>query len=274
MPVSTRRTVVGCRDQGAGETRSGADGHSHPEGRAAVQVALVTGASRGIGAQVARSLGEAGVHVVVNYREKAKRANTVVEEICAAGGQASAAGADVCDDDEVQALLADIEGRLGTLNTLVLNASGGLERGADPGYAMRLNCDAQLRLVTSALPLMAAGSRIVFVTSHQAHFYPGKPVPEGYEPIAASKRAGEDALLALKPALTARGIELKVVSGDMIDGTIIVRLLQRKDPAAVDARRDHAPLPTVEEFAAAISRAALQPDAPETTYVGGADYLA
>jgi NAD(P)-dependent dehydrogenase (short-subunit alcohol dehydrogenase family) len=212
--------------------------------------------------------------VVVNYREKAKRAETVVNEIRAAGGQASAADADVCDQAQVQALLADIKERFGSLDVLVLNASGGLERGANPSYAMQLNRDAQLRLVTLALPVMPRGSRIVFVTSHQAHFYPDTPVPEGYEPIAASKRAGEDALLAAKPALRKHGIELKIVSGDMIDGTIIVRLLHRRDPAAVDARRDHAPLPTVEEFATVITRAALQPDAPETTYVGGADYLA
>lgn len=50
----------------------------------------------------------------------------------------------------------------------------------------------------------------------------------------------------------------------MIDGTISVRLLHRKEPAAVEARRDRAPLPTVEEFAAAITQAAaVQSDAPE-----------
>lgn len=237
------------------------------------RVALVTGASRGIGAEVARKLGAQGLHVVANYREKSRRAEAVVSEIQACGGYASAAGADVCDDTQVQAMLAGIEREFGALDVLVLNASGGLERGADPGYAMRLNRDAQLDLAMSAARLMPAGSRIVFVTSHQAHFSPSTPVPDGYEPIAASKRAGEDALLATKPALEKHGIELKVVSGDMIDGTIIVRLLHRKDPAAVEARRDHAPLPTIDQFANAITQAALMPDVPETTYVGGADYL-
>ncbi|WP_019345203.1 SDR family oxidoreductase [Mycolicibacterium senegalense] len=236
-------------------------------------VALVTGASRGIGAEVARKLGAAGLHVLVNYREKAARANGVVDEIRAAGGQASAAGADVCDEAAVNALLADVRERFGTLDVLVLNASGGLERGADPGYAMRLNRDAQLCLATLALPLMPPGARIVFVTSHQAHFYPTKPVPQGYEPIAESKRAGEDALLAAKPQLAERGITLKVVSGDMIDGTIIVRLLQRRDPAAVEARRSRAVLPSVDEFATEIARAAAVSSYPDTGYVGGADYL-
>ncbi|MGK2880858.1 MAG: SDR family oxidoreductase [Mycobacterium sp.] len=237
------------------------------------RVALVTGASRGIGAEVARQLGAQGLHVVVNYREKTRRAEAVVEEIQACGGHASAAGADVCDNTQVRAMLEGIEREFGALDVLVLNASGGLERGADPSYAMRLNRDAQLHVAMSAMRLMPAGSRIVFVTSHQAHFFPAKPVPDGYEPIAASKRAGEDALLATKPALAEHRIALKVVSGDMIDGTIIVRLLRRKDPAAVAARRDHAPLPTIDQFAKAITQAALMPDVSETTYVGGTDYL-
>lgn len=248
-------------------------GGAESEGGPRRRIALVTGASRGIGAEVARQFGVLGLHVLVNYREKAKRASAVVDEIRTAGGQADTAGADVCDQAQVRALLDAIKQEYGLLDVLVLNASGGLERGADADYAMRLNRDAQLNLATLAIPLMPAGARIVFVTSHQAHFFPGKQVPAGYEPIAESKRAGEDALLAAKPALQEHGIELKVVSGDMIDGTIIVRLLHRKDPDAVEARRSRSVLPTVKEFASAIVEAALQHQVPETTYVGGADYL-
>jgi hypothetical protein len=50
-------------------------------------------------------------------------------------------------------------------------------------------------------------------------------------------------------------------------------LLQRRDPGAVDARRAHAPLPTIEEFAAAIAGAARSPYHPGIVYVGGSDYL-
>ncbi|CAN5144060.1 hypothetical protein BH09ACT8_BH09ACT8_08590 [soil metagenome] len=121
---------------------------------------------------------------------------------------------------------------------------------------------------------MRPGGRIIFVTSHQAHFYPQKPVPSDYVPIALSKRAGEDALRTLQPDLDRLGITLTVVSGDMIDGTIIIRLLQRRDPAAVRARRAQAALPTVDEFAAAIVSAAITSDhGSGTVYVGGADYL-
>ena len=64
---------------------------------------------------------------------------------------------------------------------------------------MAINRDAQLRLVRLLLPHMPPGARIVFVTSHQAHFHGHKQVPADYEPVAASKRAGEDVLRSLIP---------------------------------------------------------------------------
>jgi len=242
---------------------------------AARRVALVTGASRGIGAETAKLLAAKGMHVVVNYREKARRAQAVVDEIIAAGGNASAIGADLSDREDVARMLGDLERGLGRLDAMVLNASGGLERDADPGYALRLNRDAQVQLATAALPLLSSGGRIVFVTSHQAHFHgTGRPLPDGYEPIAASKRAGEDALRALIPEFARRGVGFTVVSGDMIDGTIIIRLLERRDPDAVAARRDAGPLPTVEDFAETVVAAVDARVADgHTFYVGGDDYV-
>ncbi|QIS07675.1 SDR family NAD(P)-dependent oxidoreductase [Nocardia brasiliensis] len=236
---------------------------------------MITGASRGIGAETARILAAGGDHVIINYREKLKRAKAIADAIGAAGGSASTAGADISDADSTRALIDDIVARFGRLDVLVLNASGGLERQAAPGYAMAINRDAQTRLVRLALPHMPSGSRIVFVTSHQAHFHGRKPVPADYEPIAASKRAGEDALRAMIPLLAERNIPLHIVSGDMIDGTIIVQLLERRNPDAVSARRDQAPLPTVTEFATAVAEATTSTaESGHTTYVGGPDYLA
>lgn len=236
---------------------------------------LVTGASRGVGAAIAVQFADPDRHVIVNYREKAKRAGDVVDAVRAAGGDASAVQADVTDEQAVAAMLCDIRERFGGLDVLVLNASGGLEPGADAGYAMRLNCDAQVALARLALPLMAAGGRIVFVTSHLAHFHGRKPVPTDYLPIATSKQAGEEALRRLRQEFEAAGITFVVVSGDMIEGSTMVRLFERRDPDAVAARRDAGGgLPSAAEFAAAIVRATDEPhENGDTIYVGGADYL-
>ncbi|SKN50348.1 short-chain dehydrogenase [Mycobacteroides abscessus subsp. abscessus] len=238
------------------------------------RIFLVTGASRGIGAEVARQLASPATHVVVNYREKTKRAQGIAEDISAAGGHASILQGDLSDEQEREAMLADIEQQHGRLDVLILNASGGLELGAHPGYPMRINRDAQVHLAQSALPLMRPGGRIVFVTSHQAHFHGRKPVPAEYIPIAESKRAGEDALRAMAPTFARTGMDFVVVSGDMIDGTIIVRLLERRNPDAVTDRRSHGDLPSIEEFASAIVAATHEPHAVgDTVYVGGHDYL-
>jgi 3-oxoacyl-[acyl-carrier protein] reductase len=238
------------------------------------QIILITGASRGIGAEVAIQLAHDERRIVVNYREKARRANDVVEAVRAAGGDALAVQADLCDEPAVEAMLDGIKRRFGRLDVLVLNASGGMEHGADAGYAMRLNCDAQVRLAQRALPLMPHGGRIVFVTSHQAHFHDRKPVPVDYRDVAVSKRAGETALREMRSAFEANGIALVVVSGDMIDGTITVGLLERRDPDAVAARRAAGRLPSIPEFAGAVVRATQEPDRDgQTIYVGGQDYL-
>jgi NAD(P)-dependent dehydrogenase (short-subunit alcohol dehydrogenase family) len=240
--------------------------------------ALVTGSSRGIGAETARLLAGLGAAVVVNYRDKARRADAVVTEIEAAGGSALAVRADLTEPAEVRAMFKEAGARFGGLDLLVLNASGGMERDADPGYALRLNRDAQLDALDSALPLMAAGSRVVFVTSHQAHFVEHRPTMPEYLPVARSKRAGEDALRARIGELSERGVDLVVVSGDMIEGTITATLLNRANPGAIEERRAlGGGLPTVAEFAAAVAEQAAAA-APEealpgrTVFIGGADY--
>ena len=234
------------------------------------RVAVVTGSSRGIGADTARYLAEAGAAVVINYRSKAPRAEKIAGEIVAAGGRAIAVGADLTDAASVQALFERTVAELGPVDLLVLNASGGMETGMGEDYAMRLNRDAQVNVVDNALPHLAAGARIVFVTSHQAHFIRTTPTMPEYEPVALSKRAGEDALRAKLPELEARGVEFVVVSGDMIEGTITATLLERANPGAIAARKEDAgKLYNVAEFAAEVAAAAVDP-VPEdhTRYVG------
>ena len=232
--------------------------------------ALVTGSSRGIGADTVQYLAGAGAKVVVNYRNKEKRAQQLVAKIEAAGGEAIAVGADLTDADSLAAMFSVVEGEWGGLDVLVMNASGGMESGMAEDYALQLNRDAQVSLLTAALPLMAPGSRVVFVTSHQAHFIRTTETMPEYLPVALSKRAGEDALREMIPQLEAAGVEFVVVSGDMIEGTITATLLERSNPGAISSRKESAgKLYNVAEFAAEIALAAVEPiPADHTKLVG------
>src|SRR4051812_30034559 len=84
--------------------------------------ALVTGASRGIGAATARALAEAGWPVGVNYRSDEEGAQAVVEAIAAAGGTAVAAPGDVSRVEAVEELFANLESRFERVAVLVNNA--------------------------------------------------------------------------------------------------------------------------------------------------------
>jgi NAD(P)-dependent dehydrogenase (short-subunit alcohol dehydrogenase family) len=235
------------------------------------KIALVTGASRGIGASTARQLAEAGADIVINYRSKAPRAEEVAQIVRDRGQRAVLAQADLTQENETQKMIELAREQFGRLDLLILNASGGLEKDRDKDYAVELNVTAQTRVVRLALPILATGARIVFVTSHLAHFYGQIPSLSDYEPVAASKRAGEDALRAQIPELCSRGISLVVVSGDLIEGTITAKLLNRSQRGLIEERRAEAgSLPTVDEFAAAIVAAASDAamKSGDTLYIG------
>lgn len=221
--------------------------------------ALITGSSRGIGAQTAEYLAEAGASVVINYRNKEARAQKLVETIEASGGTALALGADLTDPVGVARMMGAIKEKWGGLDIVVLNASGGMEADMGEDYAMKLNRDAQVGLLTSALPLMERGSRVVFVTSHQAHFIREVDTMPEYLPVALSKRAGEDALRGMVDQLASLGIDFVVVSGDMIEGTVTATLLNRANPGVIEQRKEQVgKLYNVEEFAAEVALAAVE----------------
>jgi 3-oxoacyl-[acyl-carrier protein] reductase len=85
-------------------------------------IAVITGASRGIGAATASVLAGQGFRVVVNYRSSAEEADEVVRAITAAGGQAMAIRADVTEADQVDAMVREIEQRWAGVDVLVHNA--------------------------------------------------------------------------------------------------------------------------------------------------------
>jgi 3-oxoacyl-[acyl-carrier protein] reductase len=86
------------------------------------KVALITGASRGIGAAAAKRLARAGATVVINYLQRAELAQTVLHEIETAGGKGMTFQADVTEKEPVTAMTRAIEEKFGTVDVLVNNA--------------------------------------------------------------------------------------------------------------------------------------------------------
>ena len=240
------------------------------------KTALVTGGSRGVGAATVLALAAHGYDVALTYRNKAARANDVVSQVVAQGAQGLAIGSDITCTEDRAALLNTFQAWRPTLDALILNASGGLERemlAMDPEYPMHMNLDAQVAIVDLMLPMLRPGGVIVFVTSHWAHLYGhGIEHVPAYAPVAASKYAGEQALRRRQPEFAVRGIRLAVVTGDLIEGTITPRLLERNAPG-LSAHRSGSvgKLPTTADMGEAITNAVLNDALPDgyTVVVGG-----
>ena len=136
------------------------------------RVALVTGASRGIGRAIAFALAERGAAVAVNFRTRAEEAEAVVAQIRSAGRRAILARADVSVSAEVAEMAARIAGELGAIDILVNNAgvavTGVREEDFDRGIAVNLK--SAFLCTEAVLPAMSARrwGRIVNISSGAA----------------------------------------------------------------------------------------------------------
>jgi 3-oxoacyl-[acyl-carrier protein] reductase len=86
------------------------------------QVALITGASRGVGAEIARKMGDQGIKVCVNYFQQKEKANKIVDEIISNGGQAFSFQADVRNQEAVRMMVQEIITKYGRIDIVVNNA--------------------------------------------------------------------------------------------------------------------------------------------------------
>ncbi len=141
------------------------------------KIALVTGASRGIGRASALALAEAGAQVLIHYGQSAKEAEAVVEQVRGAGGRADAVGADLSDPEGPHRLVKQVRDVIGDrLDILVANA--GVSKAAsieemtiaDFDRLFAVNVRAPFFLVQQLLPIMSDGGSIVFVSSLGARF--------------------------------------------------------------------------------------------------------
>ncbi|MEJ7892454.1 MAG: 3-oxoacyl-ACP reductase FabG [Solirubrobacteraceae bacterium] len=219
--------------------------NARPEG-----CALVTGASRGIGAAIARGLAEDGWPVGVNYRKDSEGADRVVEEIEGAGGSALALQGDVRDPDAADALFGALEERFGPVLVLVNNA-GMRDDGLSPQLAdeawdrvIDLNLTAPFRLTRRALRGMmkARFGRVVNISS-----IVGQKANPGQANYAASK-AG---LIAFTKTVAAevgrRSVTVNAVAPGLVE-TELTEGIGDEILKAVPARRAGTP----EEIAACV----------------------
>jgi 3-oxoacyl-[acyl-carrier protein] reductase len=218
-------------------------------------IAIVTGASRGIGAAIARDLAAAGAHVVVGYRAQAVQARAVVADIMTRGGSAEAIGFDVAVGTEVEAAVRELVARLGKVDILVNNAGVSVDalimRTSDDQWQRVL--DVNLKGVFNctksvARPMMRARSgriinlgSVVGVTGHT-----------GQAAYAAAKAGIIGFTKSTARELASRGITANVVA----PGFIETDMTESLDANARDMYRAMIPLGRLgrgEDVAAAVT---------------------
>lgn len=178
------------------------------------KVALVTGASKGIGAGIAKELAAAGAAVVVNYASDRRAAESVVNVITAAGGRATAIRADVAKSADVAELFERAKEVFGSLDILVNNA--GVYQAMPVGELteeefhreINVNLLGPLLVIRASLPLFGpAGGSIINIGSVASRSH-----PPGYSVYSASK-AGLDAMTGvLAKELAPRKIRVNSVN--------------------------------------------------------------
>ncbi len=175
--------------------------------------AIVTGASRGIGAALARRLASDGFRTIVNYASRPDEARQVVAAIAAAGGSATAVQADVVDPSEVKALFEAAEREYGAVDVLVNNAGilrmSPLSEASDEDYQRQvaINLTGSFNGMREGARRLRDGGRIINLsTSIVGTYLPAHGV------YAATKAAVEAMTRILAKELGPRGITVNAVA--------------------------------------------------------------
>ncbi|HWZ50072.1 MAG TPA: SDR family oxidoreductase [Granulicella sp.] len=190
------------------------------------KIALVTGASRGIGRATALALARAGAHVLVHYGRSAQEAESLVDEIQAKGGRAHAISVDLGTPDGASLLAKQVHTIVGNrLDVLVLNA--GISKAAriadytveDFDSLFATNVRGPFFLVQQLLPALGEGSNVVVISSLGARMVVGKPGLENPSILAytSTKGALETLVKNWAAILGPSGIRVNAVAPGVID---------------------------------------------------------
>jgi 3-oxoacyl-[acyl-carrier protein] reductase len=194
------------------------------------KVALITGASRGIGAAVARRFAAAGSQVAIGYQTRSDAAASLAADITAAGGQCLAVQGDIADADAAQRIANDTAARFGHIDILVNCAGIGPYRplGAMDAAFIRAILDANVLgmvLITQAAlaHLTAPGGRIINFASALAF----RPIP-GSSVYAASKAAVVTLTHAWSKELGPRCITVNAIAPGVIETEMTTAILAER----------------------------------------------
>ena len=229
------------------------------------QVAMVTGASGAIGAEIARTLARKGYRVAVNYYRHPDRAAAVVASIEQAGGAACTAQADVRDAASVEAMLQSVTERLGAPTILVNAAIGELEPRPfnelswnDFLAHMEYQVKAVFNLCQGMYPLMkaAGGGAVVNVLSQVT----GGPPPVHMADYVAAKHALEGLSKALAAEWAGDGVRVNMVSPGLTR-TELTEFQHERVFKMEAARTPLRRLATVEDIARAVAYLASEESA-------------
>jgi len=200
------------------------------------RLALVTGASRGIGAATARALGAAGAHVVLTARTEAGLLATE-EAIHAEGGTATIAPLDLAVGDDIDRLAQAVAGRWQALHILVLNAAtlGTLtpvphETPAGFEAVLRVNLVAPFRLIRAFDPLLRRGRPAAVVAVTSSIGGRGRAYWGAY---AASKAALENLVETYADEMKALGVHALIVDPGATRTAMRARAFPGEDPATL-----------------------------------------
>jgi 3-oxoacyl-[acyl-carrier protein] reductase len=182
------------------------------------KVALVTGASKGIGAGIARELAARGAAVAVNYSGSKAAAEKIVAEITAAGGKAIAVQANVADPDTIGPLVEKVARELGPINVLVNNAGvyefGPIEAVTPEHFHKQFNVNVLGLLLTTQAALRhfdPRGGSIINIGSVAAKGVPAASV------YSATKGALDSVTVSLAQELGPKKIRVNSLNPGMIE---------------------------------------------------------
>src|SRR5512143_1396954 len=194
--------------------------------RLAGKVAIVTGASRGIGKSIAMRFADEGAKVVVNYRNRAAEADAVVAEIRSAGGDAFAVAADVSSNADVQRLVEETLARYGRIDVLVNDAGVMIAKGLlettedDWDQTIDINLKGAYLCSKAVAPIMIRqeGGTIINISSNSGLYHPSAMRFTEYVVSKAGMNGLTKAMaLALGPHVTVNAICPGWIRTDMIE---------------------------------------------------------